>query len=456
METPLALRLLAVAFFVVANAFFVAAEFVLVSVRPTRLRQLEAEGHGGAKIALRLHGHMDRVLSATQLGITLASLALGWVGEHAVADLLLRLLAPFPLVARLAIAHTIALSVAFLIITAMHLVLGEVVPKNVALARSDRLALLIARPMDLFVRATHPFLRVLDAAAAAISRLFGAGSVAHRHVHSPEELKMLITAGREGGQLPEPMEAMVHNILDLGEVLVREVMVPRPDLVTVSVDTPMEELVRRLVARSHSRVPVYEASPENFIGVLYLKDLLQVWAERQGARQAGWPLREFQLRSLVRDVLIVPETKPVDELLEEFKQRRRHLALVVDEFGSIAGLVTVHDVLQRIVGEVADEHAAEEIPVGPAAVGLVLEGSTRVHELEKRWEIRLPRDRGFETLAGFVLSRLERIPEVGESCVFDGWRFTVEEMEHHRVASVRLERLEVQAERDAAGPAPTP
>ena len=449
MEVPLALRLLAVGFFVAANAFFVGAEFALVSIRPTRLRQLEAEGRSGAKIAVRLHGQIDRVLSATQLGITLASLALGWVGEHTVADLLMPLLAAFTPVARLAIAHSIALAVAFLIITALHLVLGEVVPKNVALARSDRLVLLIARPMDLFVRATHPFLRVLDAAATAISRLFSAASTTHRHVHSPEELKMLVTVGRESGLLPEPLEAMAHNIFDLGEILVREVMVPRPDMVSVSVATPLEELVRRLVERPYSRVPVYEGSPENFIGVLYRKDLFRVLAEGQAAQQQGRPSGEFQLRSLVCDVLIVPETKPLSELLEEFKRRRRHLALVVDEFGSIAGLVTVRDVLERIVGELADEHADEEMPAGPAVLGLVLEGSTRIHEMEERCEVRLPRDRGFETLAGFLLSSMGHIPKVGESCVFDGWRFTVEAMEYHRIASVRLERMEAEAEPDA-------
>ena len=247
---------------------------------------------------------------------------------------------------------------------------------------------------------------------------------------------------------PKPLEAMAHNIFDLGEILVREVMVPRPDLVSVSVATPLEELVRRLVERPYSRVPVYEGSPENFIGVLYRKDLFRVLAEGQAAQQPGRPLREFQLRSLVRDALIVPETKPLSELLEEFKRRRRHLALVVDEFGSIAGLVTVRDVLERVVGELADEHADEETPAGPAVLGLVLEGSTRIHELDERWEIRVPRDRGFETLAGFLLSCMGHVPKVGESCVFDGWRFTVEAMEHHRIASLRLERT-TQAEPDA-------
>lgn len=441
MESPLALRLLAVVFFVAANAFFVAAEFVLVSVRPTRLRELQAEGHGAAGTALRLKNQIDRVLSATQLGITLASLALGWVGEQAVADLLMPLLAMVTPEARLAVAHTIALTVAFLLICAMHLVLGEVVPKNVALARSDRLALLIARPMDLFVKATHPFLRVMDAAAAGISNLFGARSAPHLHVHSPEELKMLVTAGAEVGVLPEHLEGMVHGILDLREILVREVMIPRPDIVSVSVDTPMEELIRKLAEHPHSRIPVYEGSPEHFIGVFYVKDLYRVWAERQAALQAGRPPRDFKLRSLLREALIVPETKPLDQLLEEFKRRRRRLALAVDEFGTIAGMVTVKDVLERVVGELADEYVGREMPAVLTQVGLILEGSTHIRELEDRYEIRLPREGGFETLAGFLLSRFGRIPKPGESVVFDGWRFTIEQMDRYRIASVRLSRL---------------
>jgi len=444
MESPLALRLLAVLFLVAANAFFVAAEFVLVSVRATRLRELEAEGHSAAGTALRLKDHVDEVVSATQLGITLASLALGWVGEQAVADMLMPLLAMFTPVARLAVAHTIALTLAFLLISAMHLVLGEVVPKNVALARNDRLALLIARPMDLFMKATYPFMRALNAAAAAISRLFGAESPAHHHVHSPEELKMLVTAGREVGVLPEHLEAMVHGILDLREILVREVMVPRPDIVSVSVDAPLEELVRKLAEHPHSRVPVYEGAPERLIGVIYAKDLYRAWTDRQAALLAGRPPRDFKLRSLVRDVPIVPETKAVDQLLEEFKRRRRRIALVVDEFGSIVGLVTVKDVLERMIGHVTDEYVRREAPAATAEVGLILEGSTHIREIEERYELHLPRERGFETLAGFLLSHFGHIPKPGEALVFDGWQFTVEEMDRYRIASVRLERLPAQ------------
>lgn len=454
MEAPLALRILAVLFLVGANAFFVAAEFVLVSVRSTRLRQLQGEGYTTAGIALRLQGHIDRVLSGTQLGITLASLGLGWVGEDTVAQSLLPAVTPFFPAAGAAIAHTIAIVVAFLIITAMHLVLGEVVPKNVALGSSaDRLALLIARPMDWFLQVTHPFLRVMDVAAAGISRLFGAESASHRHLHSPEELKMLVTAGREGGVLEEHLESMIHGIFDLNQTLVREVMVPRPDIVSVSVDTPLEDVLRSLVESRHSSVPVYEKSPEHFIGILYEKDLFRVWLEMRVAAQTGRAVRGFNLRSLVREALIVPETKPLDQLLLEFQQRRRQLALVVDEFGSIAGLVSAEDVLERIVGELADEHDVEE-PAPATGTGLALEGATHIHDLEERYEIRLPRDRGFETLAGFLMSRLGRIPKPGDRLVFNGWRYTVASMDRHRIDTVRLDRVQPQPQAEATGSAP--
>ena len=439
METPVALRLLGVAFFVAMNAFFVAAEFAVVSARPTRLRQLEREGHGAARAALRLHDRIDRVLSATQLGITLASLALGWIGEPAIAQLLYPAFEPFTPPAQAAIAHTVAIGIAFLIITALHLVLGEVVPKNVALSRSGELAMMLAPPMELFMTVTGPFLRVMDASAAAISRLFGAHPAGHSQPHSPEELKMLVTAGIKGGLLPEDVESMVHNVFDLHKTLVREVMVPRPDIISVCVDTSIENFVQELVQHRHSRIPVWDGSPENFIGVVYSRDVFRVLLERQAGQQAGRPVRPVRLRTLVRKILIVPETKPLGQLLSEFRKRRQHVALAVDEFGSIAGLVTIVDVMGRIVGSL-EETAPGREPEPVEGLRTLLEGSTHVRDLEERLGIQMPRDRGFETVAGFIMAQIGRIPRTGDSLLFDGWRFTVEEMELHRVASVRLEK----------------
>jgi CBS domain containing-hemolysin-like protein len=442
MQTPLALQLVAVVFLVAANAFFVAAEFVLVSVRPTRLRQLEQEGHAVARVALRLQERIDGVLSATQLGITVASLGLGWLGENAIAQLLLAVFSGWSHGPRLALAHSIAIAVAFLLLTMMHVVLGEVVPKNVALGTAgERLALLVSPPIELFVKVTRPLLVVLNFFAFRLSRLFGAKPTSHVHVHSAEELKMLVSAGIESGLLDESLEAMIHGLLDLSKIMVREIMVPRPDIVSISIDTPFEKLLRVFTRHQHSRLPVYEGTPENFVGLVHVKDVFRTWVERYAAQKEGAQLPLFRLRNHIRKVLIVPETVGLDDLLAQFRARRQHLALVVDEFGSIAGLATIVDLLERVLGEFAEPHDRQAVQAAGAA-GSVLEGSTHIHEVQEQYEIEMPREAGFETLAGFLMKTLGRIPRTGDVVAYNGWKFTVQEMDGHRVALVRLEPIQ--------------
>ena len=437
METGLTFRLLLVGGLVAANAFFVVAEFALVRVRPTRLRELADQGHSSAQVAIRLAAQMDQLLSGTQLGVTMASLGLGWTGENTLAELFLPLVLPLvgPQSEALAagVAHSISLALAFVGVTVMHIVFGELVPKTLGLSRSDRLAMLVARPMELFITATYPFMKFINSAAGAVSRMMGASSVSHRQVHSAEELKMLIAAGREVGLLPAAQEAMIHRVFDLDRLLVREVMVPRPDIVSVPVTIALDELLRLVMETKYSRIPVHEESPEKIIGVLSTKDLFRVWS------QAG--ASAFQLRPLLRRPLIVPETKPLGELLQEFLQHRRQLALVVDEFGRIAGLVTVEDVLEAVVGEIEDEFDLEERPrLAPTDRRVDLDGATSLLDLENLYGIILPREQGFETLAGFLLWQLGRIPEGGESFNFEKWRFTVLEMERRRIARIRVEK----------------
>jgi magnesium and cobalt exporter, CNNM family len=227
---------------------------------------------------------------------------------------------------------------------------------------------------------------------------------------------------------------------------VREIMVPRPKIVSVSVRSTLEELLRMVTEELHSRLPVYEDTPEQIIGVLYTKDLFRVWRERQSDYRAGRRSREFVLRSLVRDIIVVPENKPIDQLLQEFQQRRRHMALVVDEFGNTVGLVTIEDVLEQIVGEIQDEYDWDR-PLGLrlSERSVVLEGQVSILDLENQYDVKLPRDKGFETLAGFVLFELGHIPEAGESFLYGGWRFSVVAMENHRVSQVRLDRIETSS-----------
>jgi CBS domain containing-hemolysin-like protein len=437
MDTGTLFRLLLVLGLLAANAFFVVAEFALVRVRATRLRELAHRKIAAANVALRLVGNLDGVLSAVQLGITMASLGLGWVGEAAVASLLLPLFLPFLPSAEsaLGMAHTAALSIAFLIITVLHIVLGELVPKGLALAKTDRVTLVIARPMELFVHLSYPFTRLMDVGANRILRAMGGSAVPHGYVHSAEELKMMIAAGRDSGLVPASQEAMIRRLFDLDSVLVREVMVPRKDIVSVPLQISLDDLLRLVTDSNYSRIPVYEDSPEKIIGWFLAKDLFNVWARGGGA--SG-----FSLRPLLRQPLFVPETKPLNELLEEFRKRRRQMALVVDEFGQIAGLVTIEDLLEAVVGEIEDELDVEERPrMAPTDRSVELDGATTLRDLENLYGIPLPREHGFETLAGFVLWRFEHLPQTGERLDFQNWRFTVIEMDRRRVARVRIEKV---------------
>ncbi len=430
MDTAVVFRLFLAAVLVAGNGFFVVAEFALVRVRPTRLRQLAGEGHSAAQVALHLLSVMDRVLAGTQLGVTMASLGLGWVGENTLADVLMPFLHPLFGSIAPAVGHAIALTLAFLGVTVVHIIFGELVPKNMALAHADRVAMLVARPLDLFVSVSYPAMRFVQVAATTVSHWMGAAHAGHGQVHSAEELKMLIAAGREVGLLPAAQEAMIRRVFDLDQLMVREVMVPRPDIISVPVSISKDDLLRMVRTNNFSRVPVYEDTPEKIIGVLNVKQLFRFWGDST-----------IPLRSLLHKPLIVPETKPLGELLEEFLAQRRQMAVVVDEFGRIAGLVTVEDVLEAVVGEIEDEFDRGARPRPTAEVKVLdLDGGTSLLDLENHYEISLPRGQGFETLAGFALWRLGNIPHVGDAFVFEQRRFIVLEMERRRIARVRIEK----------------
>lgn len=445
MVTYSLLRILAVILLVAANAFFVSAEFALVSVRDTRIQQLIDAGRIGARTVQRLQQQLDHVLNAVQFGITLASLALGWIGEPAIAQLVQGAIGHVPHSA--VYSHTIAIVIAFSIITYLHVILGEVVPKSVALQRAERVALAISGPMDVFMRISSPFLYVMTASARGVLRLFGMTHVEHGGVHSPEEMKLIVTASRRFGMLPVFQEEIIVRALDLGSLTVREIMVPRPDIFSLPSNMGLEEALTRVVEEQHSRIPIYDSQrgPEHIIGLLYSKDLTRWMRLRlvlSSDPVASERLSRMQVRQIMRDVLVVPETKPLTDVLLEFKQRKRHLAVVVDEFGSTAGVVTVEDVLEQIVGEIEDEFDVAAQPLEPGAASMVLDGSVPIRDLETQYQLRLPRDEGFETLAGFVLSQLQRVPNPGESFEYEGRRYTVIEVEGHRIARVRIDTLQ--------------
>jgi putative hemolysin len=444
MVTLVLLRVIAVILLVALNAFFVAAESALVGVRGTRIQQLVEQRRIGARTVQKLHHHLDEVLNGVQFGITIASLALGWIGEAALAKMFEPLFAHVPHAQ--VYAHGLGIGVAFTIITYLHVILGEVVPKSIALQKAERVALAVATPMDVFMTMAKPFLVVMTGSARVVLKLFGTHEIREGGVHAPEELKMIVTSSRKFGVIPPLQEEMIHRALDLETITVREVMVPRPDIFSLSGDLPLDDALKQVVEEQHSRVPVYDPArgPEHIIGVLYSKDLMR-WMQfrmaRQSSDEAVRKPTTLRIRHIMRDVLVVPETKPLPDLLVEFKKRKRHLAVVVDEFGSTAGVVTVEDVLEQVVGEIEDEFDVASATLAPNTNSMVLDGSTNIRDLETLYHIPLPRDEGFETLAGFVMTKLQRIALPGDSFEYEGRRYTVLEMDGHRVESVKVDLL---------------
>jgi CBS domain containing-hemolysin-like protein len=441
------LRVFLILLLVAANAFFAAAEFSLVSVRDTRIQQLIEARRIGARIVQRLHRNLDEVVNGVQLGITVVSLTLGWVGEPLLARMVEGVLGHVPHVE--VYSHAFGIVFAFALITCLHVILGELVPKSLALQRAEQVALAVAAPMDVFLTLARPLLFVMSRAAGSVLRIFGSRKIRQGAIHSPDELKLIVTASRQFGQIPPFQEEMIHHALELDSMTVREVMVPRPDIFSLPGDLSLDEALKRVVEEQHSRIPVFDPQrgPEHIIGVLYAKDLMR-WTRLRLTANPLQPIAgriaAMKISQIMHDVLVVPETKVLTELLEEFKDRKRHLAVVVDEFGSTAGVITVEDILEQLVGEIEDEYdlAPPEQPTLEGKIALVLEGSVSIRDLESQYQLSVPRDGGFETLAGFVLARMQKLPRLGDAFVFEGHRFSVEEMEGHRIAKVRIEKLE--------------
>jgi putative hemolysin len=447
MVTFVVLRIVAVVLLVAANAFFVAAEFALVSIRETRLQQLIAAHRIGARTVQRLHQKLDEFIAAVQFGVTISSLALGWIGEAAMARVL------EPLFIRLPhshfYAHGFSIAFAFILITYMHVILGEIVPKSLALQRTETVALAVAAPMDVFMTLAAPLLAVMTASSRVVLKAFGARQMREGGVHSPEELKLIVSASRRIGILEAPQEQMIQRALDLENVFVREIMVPRRDIFSLPGDMSLDEAFQKVSDEQHSRVPVYdpERGPEHIIGVLYAKDLIRWLRYRLGQLMTGQlenRSSDLKVRHVMREVLVVPETKPLPDLLMEFKQRKRHLAVVVDEFGTTAGVVTVEDILEQLVGEIEDEYDISEPVFEPGDASMVLNGAVNIRDLESQYHVSLPRDEGFETLAGFVLAKLQKIPASGDSFEYDGRRYTVAAMDGLRVDTVKIDALQPQ------------
>ena len=463
------LQYVAVGLLILANAFFVAAEFALVSIRGTRVEQMLADGVPGARAVRRLQRELDDFLAAIQLGVTLCSLALGWIGEPLAASTLMGWFSALPLSQPHALlyAHIAAVTLGFALITYFHVVVGELVPKSLALRRAEALTVAVAPPMLVFMALARPAVRFLKGSAAIILRGFHIPLTERAQVHSPEELQLIAAAARRLGVLPPFQEALIHRALELEDVPTREIMTPRQKIFSLPSNLAVEAATAQVIEHKRSRVPVYDETrgPEHIIGAVYSKDLARLMFSRSAGVQKSpgapgpshsgtWesknlntiqtPIADLTLRDVMREILVVPETKSVLDLLRDLQQRRRPIAIVVDEYGSTVGLVTMEDAIEQLTGELEDEFDAPALPVLPTADGaLLMDGGLNLRDLETQMQWDLPRKGGIETLAGFVLMRLGHIPKVGESITYEGRRLTVVEMDNRRIAKIRVEPVEV-------------
>lgn len=423
-------RLLAVVVMVLLNGFFVAAEFSLVSVRRTRIEELVAQGNRSAEAVRRAIRDPDRFIAATQLGITLASLGLGWIGEPALAVLLepVLLLLPEELIATA--LHSVAAAIAFAIITFLHVVVGELAPKSIALQRPEATSLAIARPTIWVEWLFKPAIWALNGTGNALLKVAGLEPASgHEMVHSVAEIKMLVEASAHGGVIEDAEAEMLDAIFDLRGMLVRQVMVPRTEIVMIEADATLRDLVALHKTHPRVRFPIFEGDEDHVIGILHLREAVQELAAGK---------LDTSVRTLAREAFFVPETIRIDGLLNEFRENRQHIAIVMDEYGGTAGLITLEDVLEEIAGDVPDEFEDVVSEIVPDSDGSALvDGRTAIEDVNDFFDLELS-DPNYDTIAGYVMGLLERIPEVGDEVTVEEVRFRIETMSGLRVGQLRV------------------
>ena len=423
---PNALGLLAVGFLVLLNAFFVAAEFALVSVRPTRIAELVANGNRTALWVARGLENPDRFIAATQLGITLASLGLGWIGEPALAGLIEPLVQLFPAEFATAVSHTISAIIAFAMITFLHVVVGELMPKSIALQSPERTSLTVGRPLSWTVTLFKPMIWVLNGTGNALLRIIGVKPAeGHELVHSVAELKMIVADSAEVGVVAASEQEMLHAVFDFRELLVRQVMSPRTEVISVASDTTLEEILKTSVSTGFSKLPVFQDDLDRVIGVVHLKDVVEA-IQSNGSATAS---------DLMRETIFIPEAAQVETLLQIFRARHQHLAIVLDEYGGTAGVATLEDLLEEIFGEVSDpfdrDAEIQSLPDGSTLVN----GLTTIADVNEYFGLKLS-DPHYDTIAGFILGQLGRLAELGDNVDVDGARLRVVAMDGRRVSRV--------------------
>jgi putative hemolysin len=423
------LEVVAVLLLVAGNAFFVAAEYALVTARRTRLMELAHDGNRRAKIALRIMDDPVRFIGTVQLGITAFSIALGAIGEPLIEHFLDPVL-----------ATTVAFILAFALVTYLHVTLGELVPKAVALTKNETTALWVALPIEAVYVATYPLVWFLQESANAFTRMFGiqpapAGVVAH----TEEDIRHIVAAAEDTGVIEEAEEEMVYKIFDFADKEVHEVMVPRPEVVAISIDLPPVECLAAVIDSPYTRYPVYRGSLDDTLGILHVRDLFSALYDKG--------IENVDIAALVREAYVVPETKDLAAMLAEFRKVNQHMAIVVDEYGSFEGIVTLEDLLEEIVGEIEDEYDLPDESVEQLGDRRIrIDGTFPIDDFNEQFGQELPQD-DYHTIAGFVFGALGRAAEAGDEVLWNGLRFEVVDVDGPRIERLEVEFLEEEPEK---------
>lgn len=429
--TDIFVNIFIIAFLLFVNGFFVSAEFALVKVRKTRLEQLCNDGNSNAKTALRLVNDVNKMLAAAQLGVTFASIALGWVAESTIVQLVSPIIGYLP--HGQITVHAIAVPISFLLVTYFHVLLGEQLPKCLALKHTEDLALVIASPMSMFIALFKPLVWILQVSGDGLLKVLHADKE-DALVHSTEELDMLVDASYNEGVLNETEAEMLHNMFKFSDLMAKQVMIPRTDMICVPEDISYEDINKLALENGYTRYPVYEKENiDKIIGFLHVKDLYAIAMTKE----------EYSVPTLLRPILLVPETMTLDNLMLEFKKTHIQMAVVVDEYGGTAGLITLEDVLEEIIGEVQDEFDEEEEEVNIQELGdnkYIANAMMRTDELAEYFEMdtNIFEEDDVETIGGLVVKLLGRIAEINDSVTFKGLTFTVKEVDGARITQLEI------------------
>jgi CBS domain containing-hemolysin-like protein len=423
-------NLFLVLFLVLLNGFFVAAEFAMVKIRSSRLAQLVEEGNRKAKVAQKVTNNLDAYLSACQLGITLASLGLGWIGEPAIAQLIAKPLGTFgvPDVA----VHTIAFVIAFATITFLHIILGELAPKSIAIQRAEGTVLNVARPLVLFHKLMYPFIWILNGTANTFLKWIGIEPAKEGELaHTEEEIRILMNQSHRSGLIDNTEMALFDNIFEFSDRIAREIMVPRIDMVTIEISDSHEEILQIIERERHTRYPVSQGDKDHIIGYVHVKDLYLQMNREQG----------FSIENMMRKVIMVSEAAEISSVLKQMQKNRTQIAIVVDEYGGTAGLITMEDIIEELVGEIRDEFDNEELPsMQKNADGYSVEGRVLVEEINDLLGTEI-NDVDVDTIGGWMYSILSKKPEKGDSVKKNGFLFTAERVDDNRIERIHIRRL---------------